>query len=222
MEVATYATSSNVYRMHVIFTLKNLIVDFYWDMGYYQEEMINQKTFISSVVHGVRFVSTVITEGSEKDSNSYLYALSVANQAKPEYHIYIVSDVVSWVKKVPLLNITQDGFKVEPSKGSVTYIEEQDVFIVKAYKEEWLRATKTAFYFYKVNGTNLTIFDKVTSEETSSRAVKFVYINDFLYYIIYKGEHYVDVYSLNTKLNRHYIEYRLGIEGDSTFLTGHS
>lgn len=93
----------------------------------------------------------------------------------------------------------------------MTYVPEENVVIIKAYQlNPGDKKKKESFYFYRVGYRVIEYFDVVRSEETQNTLYKFVYISDYLYYLIYKDAHYVDVYTLNTNLNKHYIEYRLG------------
>ena len=82
--------------------------------------------------------------------------------------------------------------------------------LLKLSKKNFLLNKYDAYYFYKAEGPTLTWFDILRSEEVDSMLSKFIYINQYLYYIIYKDAHFVDVYTLNSRMDKHYIEYRLG------------
>lgn len=69
---------------------------------------------------------------------------------------------------------------------------------------------KVVYYFYNFNGPNITKFDKVDSSDIQFSVSKFIYISEFIYYIIYSDARFVDLYKLNTITKKHYIEYRLG------------
>jgi hypothetical protein len=205
MDLATYATSKNTLRLHMTVTLKDHIIYQYNDINFFKGDIINSTEKKTRKVHNANFITTFTYQNN---TNNYLFALSIPSEESPEFHVFVISDIVSWVNKVSLLNITNDNYKVIPEKNSITYIAEQGVVIIKGYKIRFYMKYD-AFFFYRINNSNLECFDVVTSDETEDVLSKFIYINEFLYYIIYQKAPYFDVYTLNTHLNKHFIEYRL-------------
>jgi len=223
MDLTTYAIGNTTFRIHMMMTMKDYITYEYNDIDYFHGTVLQSVKNETFKINNASFVSTFVYKCDEEIDKSYLYALSVFKEDDPEYHLFNISDVMSWVSKIKLTNITDDDYKVVASQESVNFIEEQNTIIVHAYqKNRWTGSIKDSFYFYHVVGKDIYCFDVVRSDEVEHLLYKFVYISEYLYYLIYKDAHYVDVYKLNANLRQHSIEYRLGISSNETYLTGHT
>lgn len=207
MDLATYATNFDTVRMHLIFTQHNYLVYSFTDIDYFSNVMKPAVTMISSEVRGASFVSSFMYSSINVTGNSYLHVFSVGEDNVPVNHIFIVSDIVSWIDQIRLTDNRDVPFYTDRSDPCVTYISEDNVFIVKGYVLE-NAVKKYSYYFFNLNNT-ISAFDKISSDETQQSVKKFIYISANLYYIIYENTTYIDVYTLAKAQNRHFIEFRL-------------
>ena len=210
MDLASYASSTNMYRMHLILSYQNYIWNTYTEVNYFTNEVIDIVQRSSSKIRKVKFQFTYMYQGNNTERNSYMYALSIVNK-RPEFHIFIVSDIVSWVNKTDLWSITNQNYTMQDRSCIVAWIQEDNVIIIRGKTEDKYKREQTVYYLYSFHGSNITLFDSVNAKDTQFSVSKFIYISEFLYYIIYSDAKFVDVYKLSTLTNKHYIEYRLGM-----------
>ena len=219
MEVATFSTGYYKYKVHAIFVNHDTLEYQSYEIDLLGDVKIDDLAKIETF-RNVEFVSIFVYRNMTYKCNSYLYALSVVDQ-KPVYHVFIISDVVSWIKQIPLTDIIDKGLKVQNSKDSTNYITNQGILIVQATKWKFGIIEEDSFFFYRVKNDHITLFDTVYAKETKDFMNKFVYVENSLYYIIYSLTSYIDIYTLNSYQNKHYIEYTINPPDNAVYITGH-
>ena len=187
-----------MYRMHIILTFKDYICSTYTEFNYFTNDIIDIVEMKSEIIRKANFEFTYLFKNTDTIKNSYLYALSIVNN-KPEFHVFIVSEIVSWISKIDLCSISNETFTVKDKESIVALIPEDNVVIIKGYHQDQYKKEQVVYYFYNFTGPNIANFDKVSSTDTQFSVSKFIYISEFLYYIIYYDACFVDLYKLNTK-----------------------
>ena len=196
IEFSNYATNHNSIRNHLIFIEKDNIKFSYNDANYFIRKIPNFNLPILRELRGVNMVTSMMNKNITS-KNNYLFTFSVIDGIS-EVEVFIVSDVVSWIKRIQLIEIVKDGFKVTPECSVVNYLDWVSVFIVHAQKETD-EGLQNKFYFYKIDEMNIRMFKSLLANPAETQgftAARNIRVQNNLLYIIYDGFDYFNIMNI--------------------------
>ena len=221
MEISTYVRENGELRAFLIFVYPQSLFYFYQDFSVFGNEISNRKDGKIRDVRTGNYTSSYLFTDKRNYRNDYLFTMSY-DEGKPSFHVFIVSDMISWIKVVPLKNITDDSCYVKFRSDNVNYFKEQDVFVINTFKKTW-NGHRNIFYYYKiVNGSDLVCFDVLDTNYQDFTFSKTILVQPKLYYRVHHKSKFVEVYNLDKKHVIHRVEYLIKIEDDKSYLSGHT
>ena len=167
-------------------------------------------------IRGANFTTSVSYQ-NETSRNSYIYALSVVDEV-PSFHVFIISDIVSWVGEIKLHNITDNGHKVKPIADMLNYIDNR-IFYINAYEVRG-GTTYNIFYFYKISDQGLNCFKTAETGKLFVAGTKVIKLRDSLFYVIYEYKDEFSVMNLYKNKDSFYKLYKLNTHDDVTYKSG--
>ena len=221
MEISTYVKENGELRAFLILVYQKSLFYFYQDFSVFGNENSIRRDSKTSDVRAGNYTSSYLFTDKANYRNDYLFAMSY-DEGKPSFHVFIVSDIISWIKVIPLRNITDDGCYVKFRSDNVNYFKEQDVFVINTFQKTWTEH-KNIFYYYKiVNGSDLVWFDILDTNYQDFTFFETILVQPKLYYRVHQKSKRVEVYNLDKKHVIHHVEYLIKIEDDKSYLSGHT
>ena len=211
IEFSNYSTNRNSLRNHLIFIESDKLKFSYSDANYFIRKIPNFNMPIKRELRGVNMITSMMGKNSTS-KNNFLFTFSVIDGVA-EVEVFIVSDVVSWVKGILLREIYDDGYKVAPNCSEVNIFSTESVFAVHAQKET-SEGVFDNFYFYKVEEMTITMFKVVEAKSFEIQGFKVarnIRIQQNLLYIIYEGFDYFHIMDLRTDKNTFYKKYKVDV-----------
>lgn len=222
MQLSTYVTEIGDLRMFLIFVYENYILYFYSDYSILRNSHSARSQKRTRDVRDANITTAFMFRDSERFKNEYLWAFSLMD-GKPSFQVYIISEIVSWLKRVDLDCITNAGDRVDTDLKSINFISAQNSFIIRAYQKNKIGQRKDTFYYYRiVNGTEIELFDTYRTESSSFPISKIIAVNNDLYYLIHESCPEIDIYTINKEYKTHYVEYTLRLKNNTQYISGNS
>lgn len=190
IEYSNYATYFSKLRNHLIFLNSDTIFTITSDIDYFDKKITGFPIRSSHQIRGANFTSTFLVE-DEDGKNDYVYAFSVIN-GSASFHVFIVSDIVSWIKQIKLTQIRDDGNYVLPYNNRVNFIDGR-IIIVNSHRSS---DNTNVYYMYNVKGQNLEFMQTITGDNNVVTAVKNIKIQEEIFYILYDNYNYIRVMNL--------------------------
>mmetsp|Transcript_15305 Transcript_15305/g.17768 ORF Transcript_15305/g.17768 Transcript_15305/m.17768 type:complete len:323 (-) Transcript_15305:154-1122(-) len=222
IEFSNYATNNGALRNHIIFIDKSSISYSYNDARYFNRKIPEFNKPNTTELHGLNMIMSMQNKKTVS-KNNFLFALSVIDNVAT-LEVFIISEIVSWIKQIELSEITKDGNLVDPSANTVNFFDCIAVFAINGHKYVDGNRIET-FYFYKMEQSNVTLFLKIVTTEpnnefTMARNIK---IRPNILYIIYEHFKYFNVMDIQPEFNTFHKRYALdvyNVQGGTTYISG--
>jgi hypothetical protein len=214
IEYSNYATYFSKLRNHLIFLSNDTIFTITSDVDYFDKKITGFPVRASHKIRGANFTSTFLIE-EEDSKNDYVYAFSVVD-GKASFHIFIVSDVVSWIKQIKLTKISEEGNYVLPYNNRVNFIDGR-IVIVNSHRSS---DNKNVFYMYNIKGQNIEFVRTITADNSVVTAVKNIKIQEEIFYILYDNLDYIRVMNLYKNDTEFHKLYSIDNYGDNVYYKG--
>jgi hypothetical protein len=220
-EISCYVSYLGYIRMFEIFVSAKTILYKSFDYSLLEDFEFNKLVdFIKLEVRGANLISSYLYTQNELITNDYLWTISVVNE-KPSFHVFIVSEVISWLKEIHLPDIENDGYKVEPLKTNIHFLKNQNLFVIRGYKTSTLGYKSVSlFYFKLINGTSIEKLITLPTDNPTDQIPKYVALTEEIFYLIYNSNKTIDVFTKSTKYNTYYIEYSIEINNGTQYISG--
>ena len=221
MEISTYVRETGELTAFMIFIYTNYIFYLYQDFSIFDNVKYDRHSGRTRDIRTAYYTSSYLLCDKDNYRNDYLFAMSY-DEEKPSFHVFIISDIISWQKAIPLTNITEKGCLVKNKTDNVNYFKDQNVFVINTYKKTWTGSKDVFFYYKIVNGSELECVSMLETNFNDYTFAKVILVQPKLYYRVHKKYRFVEVYRLDLSHDIHNVEYLLEIEKGRAYWSGYT